>query len=125
MPEGFEAILLVDDNVEMRTVARRHLTSLGYQVSEAGSGPAAVAILQNDSSFDLLFTDVVMPGGMTGYQLAAIAQQLQPGLRVLFTTGYAGALPGYEPVASHSGTTLHKPYRKQELAVTVRAVLQP
>ena len=59
----------------MRTVARRHLVSLGYRVSEAGSGPAALEILQGGRHFDLLFTDVVMPDGMTGYQLAAAARQ--------------------------------------------------
>ena len=79
LPQGSESILLVDDNAEMRTVARRHLVSLGYQVSEAGSGPAALEILQAGDGFDLLFTDVVMPDGMTGYQLAAAARQLRPG----------------------------------------------
>ncbi len=124
LPAGDEAILLVDDNVEMRTVTRRHLASLGYRVSEAGSGPAALAILQDDDGFDLLFTDVVMPDGMTGYQLASVAQQLHPGLRVLFTTGYSRPLPGSEGVAAHPGAMLRKPYRKRELATTVRAALE-
>ena len=69
-------------------MARRHLVSLGYRVSEAGSGPAALEILLAGRHFDLLFTDVVMPDGMTGHQLAAAARQLRPGLKVLFTTGY-------------------------------------
>jgi PAS domain S-box-containing protein len=124
LPEGDETILLVDDNAEMRTIARRHLASLGYQVREAASGPAALTILQNDSSFDLLFTDVVMPDGMTGYQLAAVAQQLQPRLRVLFTTGYDRSMPDGGPMATHPGATLRKPYRKQVLAATVRAALE-
>jgi len=124
LPAGNEAILLVDDNAEMRNVARRHLASLGYKVSEAASGPAALALLQNNDSFDLLFTDVVMPDGMTGYQLAAVAQQLRPELRVLFTTGYARSMPGSDPVAVHPGAMLRKPYRKQELATKVRAVLE-
>ncbi len=94
--KGNESILLVDDNAEMRTVARRHLVSLGYRVSEAGSGPAALEILQDGDSFDLLFTDVVMPDGMTGYQLAAAARQVRPGLKVLFTTGYLRSDPGSE-----------------------------
>ena len=86
--EAASSILLVDDNTEMRTVARRHLVSLGYQVSEAGSGPAALEVLLAGDSFDLLLTDVVMPDGMTGYQLADAARRLQPGLKVVFTTGY-------------------------------------
>lgn len=118
---GSESILLVDDNPEMRAVARRHLASLGYQVCEAGSGPAALAILQ-DGSFDLLFTDIVMPDGMTGYQLAAAAQALRPDLKVLYTTGYAGSLAEWaEP---QRGTMLRKPYRKQVLAATIRAALE-
>ena len=70
MPGGEESILLVDDNAEMRTVARRHLISLGYRVREADSGPGAMDILRSGHRFDLLFTDIVMPDGMTGYQLA-------------------------------------------------------
>ncbi len=124
LPAGHEAILLVDDNAEMRTVTRRHLASLGYQVCEAASGPAALAILQHDNSFDLLFTDVVMPDGMTGYQLAAVAQQLRPELRVLFTTGYARSMSGSDPVTVYPGAMLRKPYRKQELATKIRAVLE-
>ena len=73
LPQGSESILLVDDNAEMRTVARRHLVSLGYRVSEAGSGQAALEVLLAGDIFDLLFTDVVMPDGMTGPQLAATA----------------------------------------------------
>jgi PAS domain S-box-containing protein len=123
LPQAYEAILLVDDNVEMRAVARRHLTSLGYRVSEAGSGPAALAILMSDNGFNLLFTDVVMPDGMTGFQLAAMAQKLQPALKVLFTTGYARSMPSGEPLTPYPGAMLRKPYRRHELAATVRAAL--
>jgi len=118
---GNETILLVDDDAEMRAVARRHLASLGYRVREADNGPAALAILQDGARFDLLFTDVVMPGGMTGYQLAAAAAYRQPGLKVLFTTGYArtGSRNDLaEPVAM-----LRKPYRKRDLAAAIRTVL--
>jgi PAS domain S-box-containing protein len=124
LPAGDEAILVVDDNLAMRTVARRHLASLGYRVSEAESGPAALAVLQGDSSFDLLFTDVVIPDGMTGYQLATVAQARYPGLKVLFTTGYAGTVAGAEAVPPHPGATIRKPYRKQELAASVRTALE-
>ncbi|HET7882207.1 MAG TPA: ATP-binding protein, partial [Acetobacteraceae bacterium] len=120
-PRGAESILLVDDNTSMRMVARRHLVSLGYRVSEAGSGPAALEILQAGESYDLLLTDVVMPDGMTGYQLAAAARTLLPDLRILFTTGYV--LTKRAEAMPHPGMTLHKPYRRQELAVTVRAAL--
>jgi PAS domain S-box-containing protein len=120
LPQGNEQILLVDDNTEMRSVARRHLVSLGYRVGEADSGPAALQILQADRAFDLLFTDVVMPDGMTGHQLAAAAQRLRPGLKVLFTTGYFRA----EPVSNTVGAMIRKPYRRHELAASVRAALE-
>jgi len=89
-------------------------------VSVAYNGPAAMALLQAGARFDLLFTDIVMPHGMTGYALAEAARQLQPALRVLFTSGYAGdgGTPGLE-----AGRVLSKPYRRQELAQSVRATL--
>jgi PAS domain S-box-containing protein len=120
LPRGHETILLVDDSDEMRVIAGRHLDSLGYRVTEAASGPAALTLLRGGQTFDLLFTDIIMPNGMTGYQLAAIARQLRPRLKVLFATGYAG--PEMEPAPL--GMTLRKPYRKQDLAITVRAVLE-
>jgi PAS domain S-box-containing protein len=120
LSQGNETILLVDDDTEMRTVARRHLVSLGYRVGEAGSGPAALEILRGGRSVDLLFTDVVMPDGMSGPELAAAAKRLRPGLKVLFTSGYFRSEPEREPV----GAVIRKPYRRHELAATVRAALE-
>jgi CheY-like chemotaxis protein len=120
---GNEAILLVDDNLSLLGVTQRRLTALGYRVSVAGSGPEALSILQSSAAFDLLFTDVVMPEGMSGYDLADAARARYPGLRLLFTTGYAG-----EHVETGGGThrqrrVLRKPYRLRDLAKTVRAAL--
>jgi signal transduction histidine kinase len=119
-PGGNEAILVVDDNTTLHDLAQRHLAALGYGVSVAGNGPAALALLASGTRFDLLFTDVVMPDGMSGYALAEAAQRLQPHLRLLFTSGYAGEAGNGHHDAWH---TLHKPYRRQELAEMVRAVL--
>ena len=121
--QGHESILLVDDNREMRTVARRHLVSLGYRVREAGSGPAALESLQAGEDFDLLLTDVVMPDGMTGYQLAAAARQVRPALKILYTTGYFRPDPADEAGDAASVAMIRKPYRRQELSASVRAVL--
>jgi PAS domain S-box-containing protein len=123
LPQGSESILLVDDNPEMRRVARRHLVALGYRVCEADSGPAALESLTAGDGVDLMLTDVVMPGGMNGYQLADAARQLRPALKVLFTTGYAHPEPG-DKATGAAGATIHKPYRRQELAATVRAALE-
>jgi CheY-like chemotaxis protein len=125
LPQGNESILVVDDNTEMRSVARRHLISLGYRVSEAGSAPLALEILQDGKTFDLLFTDVVMPNGMTGHQLAAAAQRLRPGLKVLFTSGYFRSELDAAPAGAMApDIMIRKPYRRHELAATVRAVLE-
>jgi CheY-like chemotaxis protein len=120
LPGGHETILLVDDSDEMRRIAGRHLNSLGYRVTQAVNGPTALAILRGGQAFDLLFTDIIMPDGMTGYQLAAAARQLEPELKVLFTTGYAGPETDRKP----PGLTLRKPYRKGDLAASVRAALE-
>ena len=121
---GQESVLVVDDNTEMRSVARRHLSALGYRVREAASGPAAVDCLRKGQRFDLLFTDVIMPDGMTGYQLAAVARQIQPGLKVLFTTGYARPAEIQERGEFPPGPVLRKPYRKLDLATAVREALE-
>ncbi len=111
---------MVDDNTTLHEVARRHLTSLGYSVSVASNGPAALALLRAGARFDLLFSDVVMPESMSGYALAEAARRLQPNLRVLFTTGYAG-----EIADASNGThrMIQKPYRRRELAEAVRTAL--
>ncbi len=122
VPRGTKSILVVDDKPEMRAVARRHLMSLGYQVSEAESGPAALKLLRQRDGFDLLFTDVVMPAGMTGHQLANAARQLQPHLKVLFTTGFSHSSPDTQ--LRRANDTILKPYRRQQLATAVRAALE-
>jgi PAS domain S-box-containing protein len=123
LPRGDESILLVDDNPELRATGRRHLLALGYRVTEAEDGPTALALIRGKGHYDLLFTDIAMPHGMTGYQLAASAQQIVPGLKVLFTTGYTGPAPRGEPARPPPGAMIAKPYRISELAVTMRAAL--
>ena len=88
------------------------------------AGQAALEILQAGDSFDLLLTDVVMPDGMTGYQLAAAARHLLPGMKVLFTTGYSDRSPADDLAGPAAGAMLRKPYRRQELAAAVRAALE-
>jgi CheY-like chemotaxis protein len=118
-----ERILLVEDDELVRAHAVQLLTSLGYGVTAANNGPEALELLRTDVPCDLLFTDVIMPGGMTGPQLAEAARALRPGLPVLYTSGYT------ENAIIHHGRVdpginlLHKPYRKPELAAKLRAVL--
>jgi PAS domain S-box-containing protein len=119
---GGERVLVVEDNEALRRLARRQLRDLGYETTEAGSGVEALAILEGGQAFDLLFTDIVMPGGIDGRELATRAQALRPGLRVLFTSGFTTAA-GNEVAAEFADRLISKPFRKTELAQRVRAVL--
>ncbi len=120
---GGETVLLVEDDALVRRFAEETLTSLGYRVIGASNGPAALSVLANRPDIDLLFTDVVMPGGMSGRQLAEAALELRPGLRVLYTSGYT------ENAIIHHGRLdpglrlLSKPYKRADLARALRDVL--
>jgi CheY-like chemotaxis protein len=122
-PRGAETILVVEDNVDVRRLVRRQLTELGYTVHEASHGPEALSMLQSDLALDLMFTDIIMPEGMTGYELARLARECRPGLRVLFTSGYTAIGAGQESDSRAGGPLLSKPYRKRDLAHFVRAAL--
>src|SRR5258708_2441702 len=92
-PTGHESVLLVEDNADVRQVAAQQWGDLGYSVREASNAPEALRLLDAGERFDLLFTDVVMPEGMTGFQLAEAARQRQPEIKLLFATGYARVEP--------------------------------
>jgi PAS domain S-box-containing protein len=115
-----ESILVVEDDEPVRTLAVRLLRQLGYVVIEATAGEQALDVLRGESTVDLLFTDIVMPGGLTGSQLAVAARALRPALRVLYTSGYT------ENVDLHLVTDaelLSKPYRQADLAAAIRRAL--
>ena len=86
---GSETILVVEDDMLVRNFVAVQLQALGYKTIAAADGPAALAEARNGATFDLLFTDVVMPGGMTGRQLADEVEKLRPGTKVLYTSGYS------------------------------------
>jgi PAS domain S-box-containing protein len=112
---GTETILLVEDDELVLRYADRLLRGFGYTVITAASGPEALPVLESDRQVDLLFTDVVMPGGMSGVELAEKARELRPDIRVLITSGYT------EEAILHHGRLdpgvdlLTKPYRRDEL----------
>ncbi len=115
--DAVEAIRALD------RVTARQLRALGYRIHDAETGPAALAIIDAGERFDLLFTDIGLPGQMNGIELADRARQRLPGLRVLFTTGY-GNLGGQSGDAvSQLEFLIHKPYRSDELAAKLRAAL--
>ena len=120
---GHETILVVEDSNAVRRVAVNILKALGYRVREAEDGPSALAILQQADPIDLLFTDLIMPNGISGQELLTRARALRPGLKALFTSGYSeqfirGKGPTEEGVA-----LLSKPYRSRKLAEAIRAAL--
>ena len=118
-----ERILLVEDDDLVREHATRLLESMGYRVTTASNGPEALDLLRKGIACDLLFTDVIMPGGMTGTNLAELARGLRAGLRVLYTSGYTENAIVHHGRVDPGVNLLHKPYRRPELAVKIRAAL--
>src|SRR5690606_20424636 len=96
---------------------------LGYRVTAAANAPEALRLLEAGRSFDLLFTDVIMPGGMNGQQLADAAIALQPGLPVLFTSGYSENAIMRDGRVPTGTLLLSKPYRRADLADKLRQAL--
>jgi PAS domain S-box-containing protein len=125
VPEGNanETILVVEDDDSVRTYSVDALRDLGYRVIEAPDGPSALRLLETNTSVDLLFTDVVLPGGMTGAQVAAQARELRPGLKVLFTTGYARNAIFHHGRLDKGVQLITKPFSFNDLAAKVRDVL--
>ena len=122
-PGGNETILVVEDDADVRATAVALLQDLGYRALEAENGPAALAMLDQIQDIDLLFTDIVMPGGMSGTELAAKVQDRIPNIKVLFTSGYAENAIVHRGILNEGTEWLGKPYQNEELARTVRQIL--
>ncbi len=135
-----EWVLVVEDNVEVRHLAVRQLQLLGYRTMEAADGLAALAILRGQEHVDLLFSDVIMPGGLTGFELAREARKLRPGLPILLASGFAPEERSDDKDADQAGDAtkdvqgaafdaeempplLKKPYTRTALATAVSAAL--
>jgi signal transduction histidine kinase len=117
-----EVILVVEDEPAVLEMAVESLEDLGYQTLTAGDAHAALAILRSGTRIDMLFSDVVMPGGMNGVQLSVEAKRLRPDLKVLLSSGYTGAVLGNSGLPEDM-PILNKPYRREELATKLRMVL--
>ncbi len=122
LAKGSETILLVEDDPRLRKVLSRRLRSLGYEIVEADNGAAAMAEVARRPEIALVFTDMVMPGGMTGLELAEAALAVKPELKVLFTSGYAE--PAIARLGQQKGAWLKKPYTADDLADKIRQVLE-
>ncbi|OXS16799.1 hypothetical protein CGX12_01695 [Zobellella denitrificans] len=120
---GDECILLVEDDALVRRYAEDQLRGLGYRVLTASNGDEALILLRQEQDIDLLFTDVVMPGGLGGPELAAQAKVLRPGLKVLFTSGYTENAIVHHGRLDKGVQLLGKPYRRAELMVKIRQAM--
>ncbi|KNG92185.1 PAS domain S-box protein [Pseudaestuariivita atlantica] len=116
-------ILVVEDDERVRRLTRGRLEALGYQVLEAMHGPAALQILAEHSDVDLVFTDLVMPGGMSGYEVAQHVQESHPDTKVLLTSGYAEELMNSEKLSARNLKLLRKPYRQAALVNAISGAL--
>jgi signal transduction histidine kinase/CheY-like chemotaxis protein len=123
-PEPLRAsarILVVEDDAEVARVTMELLQEIGYQAVEVRDGHAALTLIEEDPRIDLVFSDVVMPGGMSGLELARKLRELRPGLPVVLATGYAH---GGAHLADENSLFIAKPYRRESLADTLRTVLE-
>ena len=123
LPGGNETILVVEDDPFVRSSVILRVESLGYKVVFAVDGREAVMKLRTNPEIDMLFTDIVMPGGMSGWEVAELAQQMRPGLPTVFTSGYALEALVDQGRAPMKSIVLTKPYRKAELAHRLREAL--
>jgi len=118
-----ETVLVVEDDAMVRRISILRLTDLGYKVLEADIGETARKILTDGHHVDLLFTDIVMPGGMSGPNLAQEAQKRLPTLKLLFTSGYAEAGAVGSNLLHEGAILLRKPYKTSDLARKIREAL--
>ena len=117
---GSERLLVVDDDPTVLALTADMLTSLGYGVVTANNASEALQILEQDPGIELLFTDVVMPGGISGVSLARTARDRRPGLRILLTSGFVGE---GDPLKTDEFPLLDKPYEVHTLAGRLRKLL--
>jgi PAS domain S-box-containing protein len=120
---GHETVLVLEDEPGVRRVAVAFLRTLGYQPFEASNAATALEHLAKLPEIDLLFTDIVLGGEMTGFELAAKAREQHPHLPVLFTSGYEYASMGIDSRTFGAFELLRKPYRREQLGATIRRVL--
>jgi CheY-like chemotaxis protein len=122
-PQAREIILVVEDDERVRQLTIRRLKTIGYQVVEASDGPTALDILRSGEPVDLVFTDLVMPGGLSGRDVVVQAREIKPGIKVLLTSGYAEELVRGDDLVREQLTVLRKPYQQADLVAALRRIL--
>jgi two-component system CheB/CheR fusion protein len=117
-----EVILLVEDNDKVQEATVSRLESLGYAVLKAKTGPEAITLLETGEPVSLVFSDIVLPGGMTGYDVAEWLRSMKPDIKVLQTTG-SSDVPPETSEAVRAIKVLGKPYTREQLACALREAL--
>jgi CheY-like chemotaxis protein len=117
------SVLVVDDEVDLLEIAVACLEDMGCRVFHATNGSMALAIVAREPRIDLLVTDIFMPGGMNGVELANRVRQLTPRIKVLYSSGFASDALAEKSGTQVDGPLMHKPYHRSELAAAVRRVL--
>jgi len=120
---GDETLLVVEDEEDVRQLACRVLGGLGYRILQACDGRDAMVLIESDATIDLLFTDVVLPGGMNGPEIARRARLRRPGLKVMYTSGYTGNAIQQLDATLTPVHLITKPYAIDEMTRAVRALL--
>jgi PAS domain S-box-containing protein len=123
LPVGRETILVVEDDATVRKMAVTTLEGLGYQIHQAPDGRCALDILNGADHIDLLFTDMIMPNGVSGQDLVEAARRLRPNMKALLTSGYSEQFVTTRGDGNRGVRLLGKPYRREKLATAVRSVL--
>jgi CheY-like chemotaxis protein len=123
LPRGSETILVVEDDLEVRSTATDILTSLGYRVLQAGNGHQALEQFMQHPDIALVFSDVMLSGGLLGTNLVTKLRERRPSLSVLLTTGFSESLILHRGLMQESVTVLSKPYKVEDLARRIRAIL--
>ncbi len=118
-----ECVLLVEDNPGVRDVTLQQLKALGYVVIETSSGPEAIEVLKSDQTVDLVFSDVVMAGGMSGFDVAHWVRSHAPTRKILLASGYPNEVLRTQESSSRTIEILRKPYSRAELARALRRAL--
>jgi CheY-like chemotaxis protein len=118
-----ETVLIVEDDDRVRRLTATRLKELGYRVLEATHGAAALAILKETPEVEIVFSDLVMPGGMSGFDVARQVRKAHPKVQIILTSGYSAELMNQADIAQLDLKVLRKPYRQTELARTFRAAL--
>jgi CheY-like chemotaxis protein len=121
--EGKERVLVVEDDPQVLQFVASQLLSLGYEVTAVSDGPDALASLERDTTFDLLLSDLVLPKGMSGVDLARFARRIKPDPKVILTSGYSEDVFQQHGRLDDETPLLRKPYKRKELAEMLRSVL--